>query len=47
VTEYSDQSETAAADGNEVVKRAGKRQFSAAYRIRIVEDPYGARSPGR
>jgi transposase-like protein len=33
-------------NGNEVVRRAGKRQFSDAYRIRIVEEADRCTKPG-
>jgi transposase len=45
VTESTDQT-GAAGNGNEVVKRTGKRQFSASYRIRIVEEANRCTKPG-
>ena len=46
MTEISDRSGTAAADGTEVVKTTGKRRFSDAYRIRIVEAANRCTKPG-
>jgi transposase-like protein len=45
MTESTDQT-VAAGNGNEVVKRAGKRHFSVAYRIGIVEEANRCTKPG-
>ena len=44
--EQRDGGQAAAGGGNEVEKRTGKRRFSDAYRVRIVEEANRCTRPG-